>query len=120
MYAGESSTALLIGRGLFEYSWVVSGVSGNEGLPKDYKLSQNYPNPFNPVTKISYQLPQAGNVKLTIFDFLGREVSTLVNEYKQAGYYDANFNASALSSGTYFYRIEANNFTSTKKMMVIK
>jgi len=120
LYAGESSTALLIGRGLFEYSWTVTGVSGNEGIPKDYKLSQNYPNPFNPVTRISYQLPQAGNVKLTVFDFLGREVVTLVNEYKQAGYYDANFNASSLSSGTYFYRIEANNFITTKKMMVIK
>jgi len=120
LYAGESSTALLMGRGIFEYSWTVSGVPGNEGTPKDYKLSQNYPNPFNPVTKISYQIPQAGNVKLTVFDFLGREVVTLVNEYKQAGYYDANFNASSLSSGTYFYRIESNNFVTTKKMLLIK
>lgn len=120
LYAGESSTALLIGRGLFEYSWTVSGITNNGETPKDYALSQNYPNPFNPVTKIAFQLPKAGNVRLTVYDFLGREVVTIINEYKQAGYYEAGFNAANLSSGTYFYRIETNSFTATKKMMVIK
>jgi photosystem II stability/assembly factor-like uncharacterized protein len=120
LYAGESSTALLIGRGLFEYSWLVSGINSNGEIPKSYSLSQNYPNPFNPVTKIAFQLAKPGNVKLAVYDFLGREVLTLVNDYKQAGSYDFDFNASSLSSGTYFYRIESNDFTATKKMTLIK
>lgn len=120
LYAGESSTALLTGRGLHEYSWNVSGITNNGETPIEFKLSQNYPNPFNPATRISYQIPVSGLVKLIVFDFLGREVETLVNEYKQAGFYDIEFNASELSSGTYFYRIQSNEFVSTKKMLYIK
>ena len=94
------------------------------GVPEKYDLSQNYPNPFNPSTKINYDIPFDGKVTLTVFDMSGKEVAMLVNEVKTAGYYSINFNASSLSSGTYFYRINAEgngqNFVSTKKMMLVK
>ncbi|MEO8210627.1 MAG: T9SS type A sorting domain-containing protein, partial [bacterium] len=96
----------------------------NVGVPAKFDLSQNYPNPFNPSTKINYDLPFDGKVSIKIFDMAGKEVSTLVNEVKTAGYYSLDFNGSNLSSGVYFYRInaEANgqNFVSTKKMMLVK
>lgn len=86
----------------------------------DYKLEQNYPNPFNPTTTLNYQVKKAGIVKLTIFNVLGQEVQVLVNEQKSIGAHTAIFNASALSSGFYFYQLEVNDFTSTKKMLLIK
>ncbi len=89
-------------------------------LPTTYDLSQNYPNPFNPVTTIKYQIPKDGIVKLIIYDVLGREVKTLVNEIKTAGYYDIKFDAGNLSSGIYFYRFSAGDYSNIKKMMVIK
>ena len=100
---------------------VYQGVNSNQNnVPVDYNLSQNYPNPFNPTTNISYTLPKTGNVKLVVFDILGREISTLVNGVKTAGTHVVNFNASNLSSGVYFYRIEAGDYTATKKMMLVK
>lgn len=121
LYAGESSTATASGHGLFEYSWIVSGISnGNSGVPDNYSLSQNYPNPFNPVTQINYALRKDGIVTLKIYDMTGSEVSTLVNEYQQAGYHNVEFNGANLSSGTYFYRITSNDFTATKKMVLLK
>jgi type IX secretion system substrate protein/Kelch motif protein len=90
------------------------------GIPREFSLSQNYPNPFNPSTKISYALPKAGDVKLVIFDILGREVAVLVNEFKKAGSYDIEFNGANISSGVYFYRIETRDFTDTKKMLLVK
>jgi len=100
---------------------VISGVGPNGStIPTQYSLSQNYPNPFNPVTRISYALPKAGFVTLKIYDLLGREVRTLVNEYKTANTYSVEFNASELSSGVYFYKINANGFSDIKKMMLIK
>jgi hypothetical protein len=92
----------------------------NEGKPKQYALLQNYPNPFNPTTTISYQLPVASQVSLKVFDVLGREVMTLVNGRQDAGAYNFNFNASDLSSGVYFYRLQSGNFVQTKKMMLVK
>lgn len=89
-------------------------------LPSVYSLSQNYPNPFNPSTKISFALPQAGNVKIVVFDLLGREVEVLVNEFRTAGNHTVDFNAASLASGVYFYKIEAGDFTATKKMLLIK
>jgi hypothetical protein len=83
-------------------------------------LEQNYPNPFNPTTSISYSIPKAGNVRLTVFDVLGRDVAVLVNEFKTAGSYTIGFNASELSSGVYFYRIEAGDFKDVKKMTLVK
>jgi hypothetical protein len=94
--------------------------NSNMGIPNTFKLSQNYPNPFNPTTKIEYALPKNGLVSLKIYDVLGREVRNLVNETKVAGYYSVDFNASDLSSGVYFYKLEANGFSDIKKMMLIK
>ncbi|MEQ8525163.1 lamin tail domain-containing protein [Gracilimonas sp.] len=90
------------------------------GLPKSFDLKQNYPNPFNPTTNIAFDLPQAANVQLTVYDMLGRKVATLVNERMTAGSHTAAFDASRLASGMYIYRIEAGSFESIKKMMLIK
>jgi hypothetical protein len=92
----------------------------NDRLPSQYDLSRNYPNPFNPMTKINYALPSQGFVTLKIYDIMGREVKTLVNDFKQAGYYTVYFNGSELSSGVYFYRIIVGHFISTKKMVLVK
>jgi len=90
------------------------------GTPQKYYLSQNYPNPFNPVTKIDYELPYDGKVVLKIYDITGREISTLVNDYKQAGYNSVEFNASNLASGVYFYSLNTEKFTKVMKMVLIK
>jgi carboxypeptidase T len=96
------------------------GISGNTNVPDRFAIGQNYPNPFNPVTLIKYQLPSAEKVSIKVFDILGKEVAVLVNESKEPGYYEVNFDAANLASGLYFYRIEAGSFTETKKMMLIK
>jgi carboxyl-terminal processing protease len=88
--------------------------------PVTYFLSQNYPNPFNPSTTISYQLPAAGKVTLKVFDILGREITTLVNEDKTAGNYKVNFNGSRLGSGIYFYQLRSGSFIQTKKLVLLK
>ncbi|MCX6163849.1 MAG: T9SS type A sorting domain-containing protein, partial [Ignavibacteriae bacterium] len=88
--------------------------------PVKFNLSQNYPNPFNPSTKISYALPDNGYVTLKIYDMLGKEVATLVNENKNAGYYDVSFSNTQLSAGVYFYKLNVNDFTSVKKMVFVK
>ena len=85
-----------------------------------YSISQNFPNPFNPVTTIDYQLPVSGFVVLRVYDIRGNEVNTLVKEYKPAGRYSINFDASSLSSGVYLYRLQAGLFNSTKKLVVLK
>ncbi len=89
-------------------------------IPADYSLSQNYPNPFNPTTNIKYQIPVPGYVTLKVFDLLGREVKTLVDGNLNAGFYNAELNASDLSSGIYFYRIQTDKFTAVKKLLLIK
>lgn len=85
-----------------------------------FELFQNYPNPFNPVTTITYQLPKSGSVTLKIFDILGNEVMTLVNEQKEMGKYSVQFDASSLASGMYVYQLRANDYTAVKKMMLLK
>ena len=85
----------------------------------DFQLHQNYPNPFNPITLISYQIQQQGLVTLKIFDVLGKEVATLVNEEKPAGRYQVKFNAENLSSGVYIYRMKLNDFITSKKMILL-
>ena len=85
-----------------------------------YDLAQNYPNPFNPSTTIKYQIPNAGNVTLKVYDILGREVTTLVDEFKNEGRYEVNFNAGKLASGVYIYTIKSNDFTASKKLMLLK
>ena len=89
-------------------------------IPERYLLQQNYPNPFNPTTKIRYELPVNGNVKLTVYDISGREVNSLINGYQNAGVYSLEFNGSGLSSGVYFYKLETQEFTQTKKMILVK
>jgi len=94
---------------------------GTNQIPAAYKLYQNYPNPFNPSTNISFDIPKAGNVRLIVYDMIGREAARLVNnEFRQAGNYVFDFNASNLSSGIYFYRLETEGFNESKKMMLIK
>ncbi len=89
-------------------------------VPDKYSLEQNYPNPFNPVTRINFDIPKQGLVTMKVFDVLGREVKTLVNEVKAPGVYSVDFNGTELSSGVYFYRLESNGFTDIKKMLLIK
>ncbi|KAA0236676.1 MAG: T9SS C-terminal target domain-containing protein, partial [Chlorobiota bacterium] len=88
--------------------------------PNVFYLGQNYPNPFNPSTNIKYSIPADGNVTLKIYDILGEEVSTLVNEFQQAGTFDVVFDGSNLSSGVYYYQLTSGELTSTKKMMLTK
>jgi hypothetical protein len=92
---------------------------GNQS-PVNYKLEQNYPNPFNPVTNIKFSIPNAGSVKLVVFDMLGKEVATLVNQNMNIGTYNVDFDAASLSSGVYFYKLTTGDFTSIKKMMLVK
>jgi len=100
---------------------LLTGVESNTvSIPGVYSLSQNYPNPFNPATKISFSIPKQGFVNMKVYDILGKEVMTLVNEIKQPGNYDVNFNGSNFASGVYFYRIESDNFVDIKRMMLIK
>ena len=90
------------------------------GTPSKYSLSQNYPNPFNPATKINFEIPKEGFVSIKIYDITGREVHNLINEIKVAGYYTVSFDGAKLSSGIYFYRISTGEFTSVKKMTLVK
>ena len=92
----------------------------NSEIPATFKLEQNYPNPFNPTTKIGFRIANFGFISLRIFDLLGREVATLVNEEKPAGEYKVQFNASNLSSGVYFYQLKAEEFVETKKLVLMK
>ena len=94
-------------------------------IPKDYALYQNYPNPFNPTTKIKFAIPsnvkrEKSNVKLIIYDALGREIETIVNESLKPGMYSVDWNASQYTSGVYFYRLSTENFTDVKRMLLIK
>ena len=104
--------------------FVIDLLTGNQNIssniPNKYTLSQNYPNPFNPTTKISFDLPKQGFVTLKVYDVLGKEVAKLVNEQRNAGSYIIDFNASHLSSGVYYYRIESGEFMQVKKMVLIK
>lgn len=103
--------------GAYEYS---KELEVNVNNPDKFTLSQNYPNPFNPTTKIDYSIRTNGNVSLKVYDILGKEVTELVKENQKAGYYSINFNASNLPSGVYIYRIQSNDFTASKKMILMK
>ena len=108
--------------GSYEYS---DQVEVDLGLPSEFKLSQNYPNPFNPTTTISYSIPpnvkqETQEVKLTIYDVLGKKVATLVNQKQSSGNYQVQFDASSLPSGVYYYKLRAGNFVQIRKMMLLK
>ena len=98
----------------------IRSIGTNDNEIKDFQLDQNFPNPFNPITLIQYKVPKTSLVLLKIYDILGREVTTLVNEIKTNGRYTFQFNASRLTSGIYFYRIVASGYAETKKMILIK
>jgi photosystem II stability/assembly factor-like uncharacterized protein len=95
-------------------------IQHNAALVRSYSLSQNYPNPFNPSTKINFSIPKSGLVQIKVFDMLGREVQTLLNEFKTAGEYKIDFDGKNLSSGIYFYKMLTNDYVETKKMILIK
>jgi hypothetical protein len=103
-----------------ELSTSITSIKNEAALPTVFALEQNYPNPFNPSTMISYSIPQSSFVTLKVYDILGNEITTLVNETRSAGKYEVRFDASELSNGVYFYTVNADNFTSTKKMLLMK
>jgi photosystem II stability/assembly factor-like uncharacterized protein len=105
----------------WNFSTVITGIEKiSNDLPKSFSIAQNYPNPFNPTTSIKFDIPKSSFVKISIYDISGKEVATLVNEQLQPGTYETDWNASAFSSGVYFYKILAGNYTETKRMLLIK
>ena len=117
-FDGQTRNATTPDIGADEFTIV--GVQEEEILPTEYSLIQNYPNPFNPSTKIKYSIPQTSQVQIKVFDVLGNEIETLVNEEKPAGTYELNWNAASLPSGVYFYQLRAGSFVKTKKMVLMK
>jgi hypothetical protein len=108
-------SAFAIGSGfLVDFKVIEQGA-----IPKVYTLMQNYPNPFNPTTTIRYDLPKSANVSLKVYNILGQLVATLVDERKEAGHYQVRWNAN-VASGIYFYRLQAEEFVQTKKMILLK
>jgi hypothetical protein len=108
-------------------TWLATGkdpgtvsVKSQGGIPSKYELSQNYPNPFNPSTRIDYSIPVSGHVSLKVFNLLGEEVATIFTGNQKAGNYVADFNAQNLTSGVYFYRLQAGNVSITKKLVFTK
>ena len=126
----SASSANEIYSGFWYANQTLVDVSDKQVIPKNYELYQNFPNPFNPTTKIKYSIPsiqnplsggaRGGLVSLKVYDILGREVKTLVNEVKSPGNYEVNFSAIDLASGVYFYRLQAGNFVQTNKMILMK
>ena len=98
----------------------ITQVNQNPGLIGSFELSQNYPNPFNPSTVINFKVPFKSRVTIKVFNILGSEVATILNEEKPAGSYNVTFNAGSLASGVYFYQLRAGNFIATKKLMILK
>jgi hypothetical protein len=103
-------------------SWPPVGIEDDllSQIPTKFEISQNYPNPFNPTTSIQFRIPENSFVSLKIYNVLGKEIATLLNEEKNTGTYEVNFNATNLSSGIYFYKLEAGNFVETRKMILMK
>jgi hypothetical protein len=99
---------------------IVDVHNNRSDFPSEYSLNQNYPNPFNPVTTISYQLPQAGEVELNIYNIMGQKVAELVSAYQEAGYYNIKWNAQNIASGIYFYRFRSADFIQVKRMLLLK
>jgi len=104
----------------YENLLITGIVTNSNEIPSEFRLSQNYPNPFNPSTTIYYSIPELSFVTLRVYDVLGKEVATLINEEKPAGSYEVEFDANELTSGIYFYKIQAGSFVETKKMVLMK
>ncbi len=100
--------------------WVTGVHSAKDRMPAQFALHQNYPNPFNPVTTIAFRIDQAGPVRLTVYNMLGQQMATLVDQKLSAGYHQVNFNASHLANGVYFYKLESGGKTSIRKMLLLK
>ena len=137
MYGGNYNNGVVYSQDSFEFSksgMDLSGLPGNwsvtgwdeeitaafTSLPEKYELYQNYPNPFNPVTTISYTLPESGHIKLTVYNSLGQELATLLNGWQTQGFYNIELDATNWSSGIYFYRLQAGNFSQMRKMVLLK
>ena len=122
-FIGKSSNAVNQNQIGFWYAYqqtTITDIEDEETIPTVFKLEQNYPNPFNPSTKIKFAVPEKSNVLIKVYDILGSEVATLVNEEMDAGWYENNFNAAGLSSGVYLFRMEAGSYVSTKKMILLR
>jgi hypothetical protein len=119
--SGAISTDTFMGLRAMKFNiTLTTGVRDFNQMPTQFGLDQNYPNPFNPTTTISYGVPQQSMVTLKVYDILGNEVATLVNEVQQAGNHAISFDASKLTSGVYIYRMQAGSFTQTKKMILLR
>jgi len=121
-YSVVRPNELIMGTDDFGYLFVFDNPLKVEdkGIPATFSLSQNYPNPFNPTTVIHYTVPKTSLVNLSVFNLLGQEVKTLVNEEKSPGEYEVRFDGSNLPSGIYFYRLVAGDFVKTMKMLLMK
>jgi len=111
------------GNGVWRYPLSLLSTEIKRGLLRtqmDCELDQNYPNPFNPSITIRYELPKDSMVRVSVYDILGREVAVLVSERKDAGSFEVKFDASGMTSGMYFYRLQAGDYFATKKMLVVK
>ena len=119
-YSDNSSTKNYTG---FWYTFnesLTTNVQDQNFIPAEFKLEQNYPNPFNPFTVIKFAVSEKSMITLNVYDIIGREIATLINEERDAGWYEQSFDASALSSGIYIYRLSAGSKVFSKKMMLIK
>jgi hypothetical protein len=121
-FVGTGSSANnFIMHGFWHNSLLLTDINEDYNIkPKEFKLYQNYPNPFNPSTIISWQLPSDSHVLIKVYDILGNEIATLINEEKPAGTYRIKFDASSLSSGVYIYRIQTDSFKEVKKMILLR
>lgn len=121
---GKSSNASNIAEmgfwNVYQSDVITSVDEDEETIPNVFKLEQNYPNPFNPSTIIKFAVPERSNVLIKIYDILGSELATLVNEELNPGWYEKDFNAAGLSSGVYLFRMEAGNYVNTKKMILLR
>jgi hypothetical protein len=106
--------------GFTDIEWPGQTSVEDDFIPVSYKLEQNYPNPFNPTTTVRYQLPKAGHVQIKVYDAIGKEVATLVNEHLESGRYEVRFGENNLPSGMYIYTIKVNDYFASKKMLLIK
>ena len=117
---GSVGNIITIDYATIKYSQPIAIQPISTEIPKDFSLSQNYPNPFNPGTKIRFALPKSSFVKLVIYDVIGSEVATIVNEQLNAGTYEADWSADKFTSGVYFYRLTTKSYSQTMKMILIK